>query len=60
MPSHLELEYGDSANNTNAKIRYVTTRNGKFELSVKLANVHIKEAHLILLFWVARHQPKGV
>ena len=43
MPSHLDLEYGDSANNTNAKIRYVTTRNGKFELSVKLANVHARK-----------------
>ena len=42
MPSHLELEYGESDNGKNAKITYVTSRNGIFELSVKLANMHIK------------------
>jgi hypothetical protein len=37
----LELEYDDSDDN-DAQIKYFTARNGKFEISVKLENIHIK------------------
>ncbi len=40
-PSSLELEYDDSDDN-DAQIKYFTARNGKFEISVKLENIHIK------------------